>query len=85
MDRETLVELGKRLESEIPNAADEINCRLCEEGLREMCLEYEECTRSLHYWEESQSNDKRRIREYSELLADLEREILSYLKAPKRD
>ena len=74
-----LADLAGALEPEIPDVAVRINRLLGNEVLRDMCTEYEECSKCLGRWARSPSEHKDRIAEYTELLADLRQEILQYL------
>lgn len=79
MDRRTVGELARVLELGVPNAAERIEQHLRDETFREMYQEYEECTRCLRRWSESPEVHSARIQEYTDLIIDLQKEMLRYL------
>ena len=80
MDTEILAELTRRLETEAPDAAQRINRSLDDDSFRDMCAEYEDCMNCLSRWRQSSAKHEQRIEEYTQLIQDLEREILEYLR-----
>ena len=59
-----------------------IICNLFRENdsFHEICLDYEQCRKTLRYWRTQDSEEaKMRIAEYEDLLRSLELEILQYL------
>jgi len=53
----------------------------CDERLLTMCKDYEACAAALAYWRASQSKHaKERREEFTQLLDDLETEIIEYIQ-----
>lgn len=75
MDDQILADLARRLEPELPDAMQKIKHLACEEPFHEMCSEYADGVKCLRRVREGQ----KRIGEITELIEDLEREILRYL------
>jgi hypothetical protein len=80
MDRRIMAELSIRLESELPDAGERISRRFGDETFHDMCSEYEQCVISLRRWSQAPAEHTAQIEEYSTLVAELHREILSYLQ-----
>jgi hypothetical protein len=80
VDHHIATELILRLQAQLPDAQELIVERLPrDENFREICLEYEECAKSLAYWRSTQQR-KDRVEEYAKLLQELELEILRLLQ-----
>ena len=77
MDRQILEVLARRLETRFPDPRATIERLLVNETFRDICSDYEECSKSLRHWAEK---DSLRVREYEHLLTDLFQEIASYLE-----
>ena len=55
-------------------------------GFREICMDYHECTKVLHYWSNLSSQEASfRKQEYSVLLQELKQEILQYISRIDED
>lgn len=80
MDTQILGELARYLEPEVPDASEKINRFLSDETFYDMCSEYEECAKCLRHWARCPAKYARRIEEYSELIRDLEQEILRFFQ-----
>jgi hypothetical protein len=80
MDSEIMAELARHLEDEVPETLERIARLLRDEAFRDMCSEYEECTKCVRRWAQSPAAHRSRIEEYTQLIADLRQEILSYLQ-----
>lgn len=77
MDEQILADLARRLEPELPDALQKIQRLLHVEGFRDMCSEYEDGVRCLRRFDDSQP---KRTEEYTELIEDLQQEILYFLR-----
>ena len=56
---------------------------LCDEDFRSVCMDYEDATSGLRYWQTREAEEKDlMVREYAELMAELEAEILALLDRP---
>lgn len=81
VDRQIVRELIRHLEAQLPDAQERIIERLPgDENFREICLEYEDCAKSLAYWRSSQQPNSDRVDEYAQLLQELEHEVLRLLQ-----
>ena len=80
MDSQIASELARRLAPKLSNAGERIGQLSRDEAFRDMCSEYEQCTRSLQYWSESPAESGERVEEYTGLLRGLEEEILRHLQ-----
>jgi hypothetical protein len=80
MDSEIMAELARHLEDEVPETLERITRLLRDEAFRDMCSEYEECTKCVRRWAQSPAEQQSRIEEYTQLIADLRQEILRYLQ-----
>ena len=76
MEKQVLAELAHFFEPELTDAAERIMRLLGDETLCDMCTEYEECTKCLRLWASSQGEHQDRVAEYTELLSDLQEEIV---------
>ena len=80
MDKKLLTELARYFEPDVPYAWEQINRLLFDETFYEICTDLLECAKCLRHWVESPGEQKDRITEYTELIADLQQEILQYLQ-----
>jgi hypothetical protein len=80
MDREIIDELASRLEADVPGAAERIYQLLSDEGFYDMCSEYAECKTCLRRLAEMPETYSLRIDEYTNLIEDIEHEVLRYLE-----
>ena len=72
--------LVSRLLEIMPDAAERLDRCLGEyETFRDICENYEECTLGLQRWYAAREPIEGRIEEYSQLLRELEDEILQFL------
>lgn len=76
MDEQIIADLVTRLAPNVPDAIQRIRRHLDDERLRDMWIEYEEGVQCLRRLSKERAE---RIREYTALIEDLEREILQYL------
>jgi hypothetical protein len=81
VDHHIATELILHLQAQLPDAQERIIERLPrDENFREICLEYEECAKSLAYWQSLEQRNTVRVEEYAKLLQELELEILRLLQ-----
>jgi hypothetical protein len=77
MDDQIIEELARRLEPEFPDAMQQIKRHQHDESFQDMCAEYEDGVKCLRGFGQ---NQRERIDEYTELIDDLQQEILCYLR-----
>jgi hypothetical protein len=77
MDSKILAVLARKLEPRFPDARASIDRLLVNDTFRDMCSDYEECSKSFQHWAD---RDRLRAGEYEQLLTDLLQEIASYLE-----
>ena len=81
MDERVKADLIGRLMDVLPDAAGRLDkCIDDHETFRDMCKDYQECAVGLEHWRATPHVHAERIDEYSQLLMDLENEILWFLK-----
>ena len=84
VDQQVKAGLVERLQNTLPDVTERIEACLCEhESFQDMCENYEECALGLERWRAAPERHGERIEEYSQLMRDLEDEILQYLKGRK--
>jgi len=81
VDERILADLVRRLEPNLPDAMQRIRQLLDDEGFRDMCSEYEDGVKCLDRFHGQQPE---RFREYTELIEDLQQEILCFLQERSR-
>ena len=78
MDLQIKRELVRHLEESVPDALQKLEQSLsADERLREICIEYEDVARCRGHLSPGTAKDQEKFDEYTALLRDLEKELLS--------